>query len=144
VVTFSSHASHALQPIDVSCFKPIKITIKKERNNAMAKNNYKKPYKITQARWVHKSLDYALSNQNIKFDLRMIGIWSLNPRAMEDKILFNEVYTKLTIIHKMEKKKKNMFHVEINHSPRWGKGHVTICLMNIVKKTSIIVEENSD
>ncbi len=65
----------------------------------------KKPYKITLARWIHKSLDQALSKQNIKFGLKMIGIWPLNPRAMEDKILLNEVYTKPTIIHKMKKKR---------------------------------------
>lgn len=37
-----------------------------------------------------------------------------------------------------------MFHVEVNDSLRWGKGRVTICLMNIVETTSIVVDENSD
>jgi hypothetical protein len=40
MIILPSHTSHALQPLDVACFKPFKITFKKERNIAMVKNNY--------------------------------------------------------------------------------------------------------
>jgi hypothetical protein len=37
MVTLSNYMSHTLQPLDVSCFKPFKITFKKEIENAMIK-----------------------------------------------------------------------------------------------------------
>jgi hypothetical protein len=40
MVILPSHISHALQPLDVSCFKPIKTTFKKEIANAMVRNNH--------------------------------------------------------------------------------------------------------
>jgi hypothetical protein len=52
-----SHTSHVLQPLDVSCFKPFKIALKKERNNAMVKNNHCEPNKCTLTSWVDKSWD---------------------------------------------------------------------------------------
>jgi hypothetical protein len=41
-ITFSSQTPHALQPLNVSCLKLLKITFKKEKNNAITKNIYKK------------------------------------------------------------------------------------------------------
>jgi hypothetical protein len=57
MVTSPTHTSHALQPLDVSCFKPLWITFQKERDNAMVKNNHYEPNKCTLIRWVNKSLD---------------------------------------------------------------------------------------
>jgi hypothetical protein len=54
MVTLPSHTSHALQPLDVSCFKPFKTSFKKERDVAMVRNNYTKPNKVTLARWVEQ------------------------------------------------------------------------------------------
>jgi hypothetical protein len=34
------HTFHALQPLDVACFKPFKITFKKERDTRMVRRNY--------------------------------------------------------------------------------------------------------
>ncbi len=51
---------HALQPLDVICFKPFKIAFRKERYTIMVKRNYTKLYKITLVRWVDKSLNLAL------------------------------------------------------------------------------------
>ncbi len=39
MLTLPSHTSHALQPLDVFCFKPFKITFKKDRAIAMSKSN---------------------------------------------------------------------------------------------------------
>jgi hypothetical protein len=38
--TLPSHTSHALQPLDVFCFKPFKITFKKVKDAAMSKSNH--------------------------------------------------------------------------------------------------------
>jgi hypothetical protein len=38
--TLPSHTSHALQPLDVVCFKPFKTTFKKEKNTTMINRNY--------------------------------------------------------------------------------------------------------
>jgi hypothetical protein len=51
------HTSHALQPLDVACFKPFKTTFEKERDGAMANKNYIKLNKIILAAWVDETLD---------------------------------------------------------------------------------------
>jgi hypothetical protein len=40
MVTWPLQISHILQPLNVNCFKPFKITFKKEKDNAMARNNH--------------------------------------------------------------------------------------------------------
>jgi len=77
MLTLPSHTSHTLQPLDVSCFKPFKIVFKKEKDGAMAKNNYIESNKITLAGWVDKALDYALIRRNII--LWFTKIWPFNP-----------------------------------------------------------------
>jgi hypothetical protein len=67
MITLPSHTSHALQPLDVSCFKPFKTTFRKERDNNMVINNYNEPNKVTLASWVDKALDLVLFKRNIKF-----------------------------------------------------------------------------
>jgi len=47
MITLPSHTSHALQPLDVSCFKPFKTTFKKERDATMARSKYQELNKIT-------------------------------------------------------------------------------------------------
>jgi hypothetical protein len=39
MITLPSHTSHALQPLDVNCFKPFKTTFRKEKDKNMFKNN---------------------------------------------------------------------------------------------------------
>jgi hypothetical protein len=55
MITLPSHTSHAFQPLNVSCFKPFKTTLKK--NATMARNKYQKPDKITLVGWVDRTLD---------------------------------------------------------------------------------------
>jgi hypothetical protein len=64
MVTLLAHTSHVLQPLDVSCFKPIKFAFKKERDDAIVKNNHYKPEKCTLTSWVDESLDQSLSKNN--------------------------------------------------------------------------------
>jgi len=40
MVTLPSHTSHALQPLDVTCFKPFKTTFKEEKATTMINRNY--------------------------------------------------------------------------------------------------------
>ncbi len=47
MVTLPTHTCHALQPFDVSCFKPFKTTFRKEKYVAMFKSNYMELDKIT-------------------------------------------------------------------------------------------------
>ncbi len=53
MVTFPTHTSHALQPLDVFCFKPFKITFKKERDVTMSKSNYMELDKINLVGWIN-------------------------------------------------------------------------------------------
>ncbi len=48
--TLPSHTSHALQPLNVFCFKPFKTTFKEVKDVAMSKSNHMEPKKIILAR----------------------------------------------------------------------------------------------
>jgi hypothetical protein len=49
MITSHNHISHAPQPLDVACFKSFKIFFRKEKDDAMANNNYIELDKITLA-----------------------------------------------------------------------------------------------
>ncbi len=40
MITLPSHTFHALQPLDVACFKPFKTTFRKEKDISMVRRNY--------------------------------------------------------------------------------------------------------
>jgi hypothetical protein len=72
----------------------IQTTLKKEKDGAMLRNNYNKLNKVTLARWVNKVLNQVLSKKNIKIRFRVdIGIWPLNPKAMDEKFSPTKVHT---------------------------------------------------
>ncbi len=52
MITLPSHTSHALQPLNVSCFKKIKIAYRKVRDATMSRSNHMEPDKITLVGWV--------------------------------------------------------------------------------------------
>jgi len=60
MITLPSHTSHALQPLDLTCFKPFKTTFRKERNGAMDNKNNTKPDKITLVTWMDKTSNLDL------------------------------------------------------------------------------------
>jgi hypothetical protein len=71
MITLSSHTS------------PFKIAFKKIRDATMFRNNHMEPEKIT---LVRSSLNYNNHSQKkIKFMFKTIGIWPLNPKAMDNK-----------------------------------------------------------
>jgi hypothetical protein len=93
MITLPSHTSHALQPLNVFCFKPFKTTFRKVKDVVMSKSNHMKPNKITLARWVDQALEQSFTKQNIKFRFRITCIWLLNPKVMDNKIKPLRVYT---------------------------------------------------
>jgi hypothetical protein len=93
--TLPLHTFHAIQPLDVACFKHLNITFKKEKDIAMVRKNCTKLDKITLLKWVDKALNLALTRENIMSRFKGIGIWPLNLRAMDSKTNFNILYTLL-------------------------------------------------
>ncbi len=65
ILQFYIDLSHALQPLDVSCFKPFKIAFRKKRDSVMVKTNNCELNKCTLARQVDKALKQTLINKNI-------------------------------------------------------------------------------
>jgi hypothetical protein len=85
--------STTLQPLDVACFKPFKIAFRKERDTTMVRRNNTKLKKITLTNWVNKALYQALTRKNIMSRFKGIGIWPLNPKAMDAKTGLNIIHT---------------------------------------------------
>jgi hypothetical protein len=54
MIILLSHTLHALQPLDVACFKHFKTILKGEINTSMFSRNYIEPNKLALARWVDK------------------------------------------------------------------------------------------
>jgi hypothetical protein len=81
-LTLFSRTSHAIQPLDVLCFKP-----------------FKQAFRLLWDVWTlcNKSrgasaLTNALTQKNITSGFRTIGIYSFNPHAMHDKMGPSEFY----------------------------------------------------
>jgi hypothetical protein len=89
MIALSSHTSHALQPLDVHCFKPFKTTFKKERNNAILRNNHCELNKIAFVNWVKKVLNTSLSQKMLKVS---------SYTHMDEKTRPDEIYI-IIIIH---------------------------------------------
>jgi hypothetical protein len=67
-------------------FQTIQNNIEEGKDGAMANRNYIKPNKITLATWVDKALEQSPTNKTSNLDLRVCGIWLLNPKVMEHRI----------------------------------------------------------
>ncbi len=81
LMILDGHVSyHALQPLDLSCFKPFKIALGKKM--IMVRNNRYEPNKNILVNWVNKVLD-TFDQKNIKNGFKVIRIWPLNPKAMD-------------------------------------------------------------
>ncbi len=93
IITLLLHTSHALQPLDVACFKPFKTIFKKERDITMVRRNYIELDEITLTRWVNKTLNLTFTRKNIMLRFKGTWIWPLNPRAMDSKTGPSTLYT---------------------------------------------------
>ena len=86
MLSLPSHTSHALQPLDVACFKPFKAAFRAYRDKYMMDNHGGKVEKDTLAYWVDLALTKALSKSNIMAGFRATGIWPLNLERMQTKM----------------------------------------------------------
>jgi hypothetical protein len=92
LLTLPSHTSHAMQPLDVSCFKPLKQAFRLLRDVWTLRNKNRGANKEVLAKWVSAALEKALSEKNIKNGFRATGIFPFNSQAMDGKMGPAEFY----------------------------------------------------
>jgi hypothetical protein len=92
LLTLPSHTSHAMQPLDVLCFKTFKQAFRLLRDVWTLRNKSRGASKEVLATWVSSALTKALTHKNITSGFRTIGIFPFNPHAMQDKIGPSEFY----------------------------------------------------
>ena len=92
MLSLSSHTSHGLQPLDVSCFGPFKHFFRAFRNAWRIQHPTKKCNKKILAQWMSLALQKSLTPSNIKNGFKACGIWPLNYEAMNGKMGPSQVY----------------------------------------------------
>ena len=92
LLTLPSHTSHAMQPLDVLCFKPFKQAFRLLWDVWTLRNYSRGASKEVLAKWISAVLYKALSEKNIKSEFRTIGIFPYNSQAMEGKMYPLEFY----------------------------------------------------
>ena len=92
LITLPSHTSHALQPLDVSVFKPFKQYFREYRDYWTSRNRDQSATKEVLAQWVSLGLRKALSVCNISSGFRRTGIYPLNSQAVDAHLTPSEVY----------------------------------------------------
>lgn len=86
LLTLPSHTSHAMQPLDVSCFRPFKVAFRAYRDKWTLSHKGKSPMKEELAAWVAHALKRALTCHNIIKGFKTTGIYPINPTAMDAKM----------------------------------------------------------
>jgi hypothetical protein len=92
-----SHTSHAMQPLDVSCFKLFKQAFRLLRDVWTLRNKSRGAPKEVLATWVSSALEKALTEKNITSGFRTTDIFPLNPQAMDDKMGPSEFYREVPV-----------------------------------------------
>ena len=78
IVFLPSHTSHALQPINIVCFKSFKIAFRKLRDRWSLTNKTRIVDKQTLCEWTSQVLKEALTPNNIMAGFKQTGIWPLD------------------------------------------------------------------
>ncbi len=86
LITLPSHTSCALQPLDVSCFKPFKTIFKTYKDVWTLVNKRRGANKEDLAQWVFLTLKKTLTTTNICKGFSTIVIWALNLDAIASKM----------------------------------------------------------
>jgi hypothetical protein len=89
LLTLSLHTSCAMQPLDVSCFKPFKQAFRLLRDVWMLRNKSRGASKEILATWVSSALEKTLIEKNITS--------GFNPQAMDDKMGPSEFYREVPV-----------------------------------------------
>lgn len=92
ILTLPAHTSHALQPLDVSVFKPFKQHFRAYRDFWTSRNMSEPATKSTLSQWVSLGLRKALTSENIRSGFRGTGIFPLNPAAMNSHLAPSEIF----------------------------------------------------
>ena len=92
LLSLPSHTSHALQPLDVCCFKPFKQYFREYMDFWSSKNMHQAASKETLAHWVLLALKKALTAQNIQKGFSATEIYPLNSQAMAKHLAPSEVF----------------------------------------------------
>ena len=87
IVSFSSHTSHALQPLDIACFKSFKTAFRQIRDAWCLTNKNQVVGKQTLCEWTSKALQLTLTPSNIRAGFKGIGIWPLDCEASKSSML---------------------------------------------------------
>jgi hypothetical protein len=90
-----AHTSHALQPLDVSVFKPFKQHFRENRDFWSSRNLNESATKDTLAQWVSLALRKVLSASNIKKGLSATCIFPVHARAVDSQMLPSQVFESL-------------------------------------------------
>jgi hypothetical protein len=78
LLTFSSHISHTMQPLDILCFKPFKQAFRLLRDVWILRNKSRGASKEVLTKWISAALHKALSKKNIKSGFRTTRIFPFN------------------------------------------------------------------
>jgi hypothetical protein len=87
IVSLPCHTSHALQPLDVSCFKPFNTTYKQIKDSWILVNKRNKMEKQDLCEWTSKALLKVLTPKNIKSMFKKTGIWPLNASTVNAQMV---------------------------------------------------------
>ena len=92
LLSLQSHMSHALQPLDVCCFKPFKQHFREYRDFWSSRNRHQAASKEMLAHWVSLALKKALTPHNIQKEFSATRIYPLNSQAMAKHLAPSEVF----------------------------------------------------
>ena len=97
ILMLPAHTSHAMQPLDVSIFKPFRVHFRAYQDYWTSRNMSQPANKTTLAQWVSLGLRKALTSSNIVSGFRGTGIWPINPAAMNSKLTSSEIFCQTSI-----------------------------------------------
>ena len=86
MISLSSHTNHALQPLDVAYFAPLKKAFRVYRDLWIMQCKGKTVNKEHLAQWASLAFKKALTPTNVRTGFQACGIWPLNHRAMQGKM----------------------------------------------------------